>query len=418
MSVSEVGARNERSNGVLAGLKVVELCHLIAGPYVGQMLADEGAEVIKVEPPQGEATRHREPIRHGESGNVSGYYASLNRRKKSVTLNLKDPQGLAVFHRLLEDADVFTTNMRPGALERLGLHPRDLDEKYPRLVIAVMTGFGLENTGEDENRAGLAMVAEALAGTNSLTHDREGRPTWVGFAMGDVLTGMTAHSAILLALREREQTGRGRLVDCSLTESTLPMTTVAMARAQFVDPQVAAQTGNQDLHGIPYGTFEAQDGYFNIGVNNDKLWARLCTAMQRPELIDDERYAKFLSRATRRAEVVELVESWSKQLPRDEVVKAITAVDVPVAPVLSLDEVIHSPHFEARGAFVEVQDGLGGSIRQPADPTGFGISDPAIVPRLGQHTVQVLDGLGIDSSQIDQMHRTGALGANAVAESV
>jgi crotonobetainyl-CoA:carnitine CoA-transferase CaiB-like acyl-CoA transferase len=398
------------STGVLHGVRVVELCHLIAGPYCGQLLADEGADVIKVEPPQGEASRHREPIRRTEDGQVSGYFASLNRRKRSVALDLKAESGIETMHRLLETADVFLTNMRPAALERLGIHPKALRERYPRMVIAVMTGFGMENTGEDENRAGLAMVAEALAGTNSLTRDREGRETWVGFAMGDILMGMTAHAGVLLGLRERDQTGLGRIVDCSLTESTLPMTAVAIARAQFVDPAVAAQTGNQDLHGIPYGTFQAADGAYNIGVNNDVMWARLCRAMGRPELAEDERYARFLERASRRQEVVDIVEGWSRALPREEVIAAIMAQDVPTAPVLTLKEVLASDHFAARGAFVEVEDGLGGTLRQPADPTGFGIDGPARVPRVGEQRDAVLADLGLDAGEIAALAANGAFG--------
>ncbi|MEV0184218.1 CoA transferase [Streptomyces sp. NPDC050625] len=399
------------SHGVLNGVRVVELCHLIAGPYCGQLLADEGADVVKIEPPQGEATRHREPIRHAEEGSVSGYYAALNRRKRSVVLDLKSKAGIDTLHCLLETADVFTTNMRPQALDRLGIHPHTIRERYPRLVVAVMTGFGIENTGEDGNRAGLAMVAEALAGTNSLTRDREGRATWVGFAMGDVLTGMTAHAAILLALRHQDRTGEGRLIDCSLTESTLPMTAVALSRAQFVDPAVAAQTGNQDLHGIPYGTFEAADGAFNIGVNNDVMWARLCRAMGRDELAEDKRYAKFLERATRRQEVVDLVESWSRTLPREQVIEAILAQDVPTAPVLTLNEVLESKHFAAREAFVEVDDGLGGTIRLPTDPTGFAIAAPARVPRVGEQRDEVLHELGLSDEEIAALASDGAFGA-------
>src|SRR6478752_126792 len=204
---------SEQSNtaGVLAGIKVVEICHLIAGPYVGMLLADEGADVVKVEPPNGELTRSREPIGTTSEGSMSGYFASLNRRKRSIALDLKSEAGMVLLHRLVEDADVFITNMRGGALERLGIHPTTLRDRYPSMIVVSMSGFGLFDSGPDANRAGLAMVAEALAGTTGLTRDREGRPTWCGFAMGDILTGMTAHAAVLLGLREREQTGRGRM---------------------------------------------------------------------------------------------------------------------------------------------------------------------------------------------------------------
>ncbi|WP_016693544.1 CaiB/BaiF CoA transferase family protein [Rhodococcus rhodochrous] len=413
-----MNAHTSVPEGVLAGVKVVELCHLIAGPYCGMLLADEGADVIKVEPPQGELTRAREPIRISEQGTMSGYFASLNRRKRSVALDLKSEAGAEILHRILADADVFITNMRGGALTRLGIHPNDLVERYPRLIVVSMSGFGLVDTGVDPNRAGLAMVAEALSGTTGLTRDREGRPTWCGFALGDVMTGMTAHSSVLLGLRERDRTGRGRLLDLSLTESTLPLATVALARVQSTDAALAKVAGANDFHGVPYGTFEASDGFYNIGVNRDDFWARLCRAMEKPELADDPRYATYVERAQRQREVEQLLEEWSLQLTRAEVVEALTRVDVPVAPVLTMSEVLDNEHFTARGTFVEVDDTIGGTLRQPNDPTGFSVSSAARVPRLGEHRDAVLSEVGIDSDRIETLIADGAFGPAPVDASV
>ncbi|TQC43946.1 CoA transferase [Rhodococcus sp. WS4] len=396
--------------GVLDGVKVVELCHLIAGPYCGMLLADEGADVIKVEPPQGELTRSREPIRTTDQGTMSGYFASLNRRKRSITLDLKSESGSALLDRLLADADVFITNMRGGALGRLGIHPADLQERYPNLIVVSMSGFGLFDAGLDANRAGLAMVAEALSGTTGLTRDREGRPTWCGFALGDIVTGMTAHSSVLLGLREREQTGRGRMIDLSLTECTLPLATVALARVQSSDAHLSKVAGANDFHGVPYGTFAAADGYYNIGVNRDDFWARLCRAMGQPELADDPRYATYVERAHRQREVEELLEAWSTQLTRAQVVDALTEVDVPVAPVLTMSEVLDNQHFADRGTFVEVDDAIGGSLRQPDDPTGFAVPTPARVPRLGEHRDAILNEIGVHESQIESLAEGGAFG--------
>ncbi|QSE92992.1 CoA transferase [Rhodococcus pseudokoreensis] len=397
--------------GVLDGIKVVELCHLIAGPYCGMLLADEGADVIKVEPPQGELTRSREPIRTTDQGTMSGYFASLNRRKRSITLDLKSESGSALLDRLLADADVFITNMRGGALGRLGIHPSDLQERYPELIVVSMSGFGLFDAGLDANRAGLAMVAEALSGTTGLTRDREGRPTWCGFALGDIVTGMTAHSSVLLGLREREQTGRGRMIDLSLTECTLPLATVALARVQSSDAHLSKVAGANDFHGVPYGTFAAADGYYNIGVNRDDFWARLSRAMGQPELADDPRYATYVERSLRQREVEELLEAWSTQLTRAQVVDALTAVDVPVAPVLTMSEVLDNQHFADRGTFVEVDDAIGGSLKQPDDPTGFAVPTPARVPRLGEHRDAILTEIGVEQSQIESLAEGGAFGA-------
>ncbi|EWT07330.1 hypothetical protein N864_05535 [Intrasporangium chromatireducens Q5-1] len=402
---------NQVTGGPLAGIKVVELCHLIAGPYCGMLLADEGADVVKVEPPQGELTRSREPIRVTEQGTMSGYFASLNRRKRSISLDLKNAAGAELFHELMQDADVFLTNMRGGALSRLGIHPEQLRERYPSLIVVSMSGFGLYNTGEDPNRAGLAMVAEAVSGTTALTRDREGRPTWCGFALGDIVTGMTAHSSVLLGLRERDITGQGRLVDLALTECALPLATVALARVQSSSAELSKVAGANDFHGVPYGTFEASDGFFNVGVNRDDFWARLCQAMGRPELTTDPRYATYVERASRQHEVEALLEDWSMRLTREEVVRTLTEADVPVAPVLTMSEVTDYDHFRARGTFIEVDDTIGGTLRQPTDPTGFAVNAPARVPRLGEHRDEVLGELGLDATEINKVAERGAFGA-------
>ena len=399
--------------GPLTGIKVVELCHLIAGPYCGMLLADEGAEVVKVEPPQGELTRARAPFRTTEQGTMSGYFVSLNRRKQSIAIDLKTAEGKELLESLLADADVFITNMRPQALERLGFHPRAVLERHPSIISVSMTGFGLENSGPDANRAGLAMVAEALSGTTGLTRDREGMPVWCGFALGDIMTGTSAHASVLLGLLNRQRTCEGRLIDLSLTESTLPLVGVALARVQAADAAEAKSKGGNDFHGVPYGTFAAADGYYNIGVNRDDFWGRLAEAMGRPELATDPRYASYDARAGRQREVEELLESWSKTLPRDEVIDAITRADVPVAPVLTMSEVLELDHFLARGSFVEVDDAIGGTYALPADPTGFGIDEPARVPRLGEHRDGVLHRLGLSGERIAELAAAGAFGPPA-----
>jgi crotonobetainyl-CoA:carnitine CoA-transferase CaiB-like acyl-CoA transferase len=397
-------------DGPLAGVRVVELCHLIAGPYCGMLLADEGADVVKVEPLTGELTRARAPFRSTEQGTMSGYFASLNRRKRSVAVDLKSPEGAEVLERLLEDADVFITNMRPQALKRLGFHPADVLERHPSLISVSMTGFGLYNSGPDANRAGLAMVAEALSGTTGLTRDHDGNPVWCGFALGDIMTGATAHASVLLGLLGRQRTGQGKLVDLALTESTLPLVTVALARIQAADAEETKSKGGNDFHGVPYGTFAAADGYYNIGVNRDDFWGRLCQAMERPDLAEDERYATYDARAARQREVEKILEDWSIHIPRDQVVQAISDADVPVAPVLTMAEVLELEHFHARGSFVTVDDAIGGTYTLPDDATGFSIQAPARVPHIGEHRDQVLTELGYEPGKIQALVDSGVLG--------
>ncbi len=396
----------------LSGVKVVELSHLIAGPYCCQMLADEGATVIKIEPPGGELTRHRLPARHTDSGEVTAYYASLNRDKQSVVLDLKNPEGAATMTKLLETADVFVTNMRASALERLGLNPKDLHKRYPRLVIASISGFGMENAGESAGRAGLAIVAEAMSGATGLTRDHSGNPVWCGFALGDITAAVSAHAAILLALRNQERHGIGKLIDLGLVECMLPMVSVAMGRAQVEDEAVSEFSGSNNFHGIPYGAFPASDGAVNIGVNRDDFWRRFCVAMGQPELGTDPRYATYVERAKRQQEVHAMTEAFTRAHTREEITRKLVEVDVPVAAILGMKEVIKDSYLRERGALWEVDDGIGGRFTLPANTAWFEKPEHTPrIPRLGEHRDSVLsEHLGFTPSDIARLERSGAFG--------
>lgn len=398
----------------LKGIKVIELTHLIAGPYCGQLLAEEGAQVIKIEPPSGELARSRAPLREDAQGHtVSAHYGALNRGKQSIALDLKNPEGMNVMHGLLESADVLITNMRAAALERLGIHPETLQKRYPRLVIACISGFGMEDAGEYADRAGLALVAEAMTGATGLTRDHAGNPVWCGFALGDILAGMTAHAAILLALRNQERYGIGRILDLGLIECTLPMVSVALARVQIADASLSAFAGSNDFHGVPYGAFPASDGFINIGVNRDDFWRRLCVAMGRPELGTDERYATYVERAKRQDEVIAITETFTRAHTRAEITTKLNEADVPVAGVLSMSEVLDDAYLRQRGALQEVEDGLGGTLRLPADPSRFRTAQGVLsLPRLGEHRVAVLEKeLGLPPAEIARLEAAGAFGA-------
>lgn len=396
----------------LAGVKVVELSHLIAGPYCCQMLADEGATVIKVEPPGGELTRHRLPARSTDQGEVTAYYASLNRDKKSVVLDLKNPEGSDLMKRLVEGADVFVTNMRVSALERLGLHPRDLHERYPRLIVVCISGFGMENAGESAGRAGLAIVAEAMSGATGLTKDHSGNPVWCGFALGDITAAVSAHAAVLLALRDQERHGVGKLIDLGLVECMLPMVSVAMGRAQVAEEVVSDFAGSNSFHGIPYGAFPASDGGVNIGCNRDDFWRRLCVAMGRPELGTDPRYATYVERSKRQQEVHAITEAFTRAHTRAEVTEKLIEVDVPVAPILSMSEVVKDEYLAQRGALWKVDDGIGGTFTLPANTAWFERPQHTPrIPRLGEHNEATLtELLGCSPDDVARLNASGAFG--------
>lgn len=396
----------------LDGVKVVELSHLIAGPYCCQMLADEGATVIKVEPPSGDLTRHRLPARRTPTGEVTAYYASLNRGKKSVVLDLKNAEGVALMDGLLETADVFVTNMRAAALGRLGLHPKALRERFPRLVIACISGFGLDKSGQYADRAGLAIVAEAMSGATGLTRDHSGNPVWCGFALGDITASVSAHAAILLALRNQDRDGVGKLIDLGLVECMLPMVSVAMGRAQVEDHAVSNFAGSNNFHGIPYGAFPASDGAVNLGVNRDDFWARFCVAMGRPELGTDPRYATYVERAKRQQEVHALAEAFTRAHTRAEITAKLVEADVPVASILGMKEVIDDPYLLERGSLWEVDDGHGGTFTLPANTAWLEKPRERLrVPRLGEHRDSVLkEHLGLGDAEILRLEQAGAFG--------
>lgn len=396
----------------LAGIKVVELSHLVAAPHAAMLMADEGAEVIKVEPPQGELSRSREPTRKLGPHRVSGHFGACNRGKRSIALDLKNEAGRQVMRKLLAEANIFITNVRADALRRLGLHPDDLLTDFPHLIVVIISGFGYKNAGEYEGRAGLAMVGEALSGSTGLARDHRGNPVWCGFALGDVTAGMTAHSAALLALRLQEKTGKGRVLDITLAESMLPMVGSPIVRNQLADETVKEAAGPNNYNGVPYGTFKAKDGFVNLGVNNDKLWRQFCLALGRPELGTDPRYALYLDRAARTAEVVQLTEDFTSQYTRQELTEIFDEVDVPIASILSIPETMSNSYYAMRGAFEMADDGLGGELQLPIDPTR--LTDPNVrkaLPRLDQHREEILAQYGFGSAERARLEQDGAFGS-------
>lgn len=400
----------------LDGVKVVELAHLVAAPHAAMLMAEEGAEVIKVEPPKGELSRSREPTRKLGPHRVSGHFGACNRGKRSIALDLKTDAGQEVMRKLLSEANVFITNVRADALRRLGLHPDRLHEAFPHLIIVIISGFGYKKAGLFEGRAGLAMVGEALSGSTGLARDHQGNPVWCGFALGDVAAGMSAHSAALLAMRMQEKTGKGRVIDITLAECMLPMVASAITRVQLADDDAKESAGPNNYHGVPYGTFKAKDGHVNIGVNNDKLWRQFCVGIGRPELGTDPRYAVYMDRAARMAEVLEITESFTSQRTRKELIRIFEDVDVPIAEILTIPESMSNDYYALRGAFCQVDDGLGGELKLPIDPTRF--FDPSVtksLPRLDQHREEILAQYGFGDADRERLEKAGAFG-NVPAE--
>jgi CoA:oxalate CoA-transferase len=375
------------------------MSHLIAGPFCTMLMADNGADVIKVEPPGGDIARSRQPYRYNrESGcatagrdSVSAYFLAVNRGKRSMVVDLKTEQGRSVFDALLATADVVVENFRPGVLSRLGLDVDQIMTRHPRLVFASLSAYGSTGVSEDaRNRPGVAIMAEAVGGLTTMARDREGDPVWLGFPLGDFTGGLVMHGAILSALLQLARTGAGARLDLAMAEAALALSGITLA-AYAIEG-----TTHEGPFAHPFGVFPADDGHVVIGVNSDPFWQRLCEAMGRAELGTDERYATHPARVARARETENIVRSWTVQHPAATIVKLLSAAGVPSAAVADAAAVLANPEFASREALWDVADGLGGFVRLPANPMRLVSRPPTAVPRLGEHTAEVLAELGLD----------------------
>ncbi|MFT5449333.1 MAG: crotonobetainyl-CoA:carnitine CoA-transferase CaiB-like acyl-CoA transferase [Gammaproteobacteria bacterium] len=376
----------------LHGVRILDLTHLIAGPFCTMQFADAGADVIKVEVPDGEISRHRVPSLSTPDGELSAYFAAVNRGKRSVVLDLKTEDAQVNLSRLLASSDVFVTNFRESALERLGLNPHALRERYPGLIVATISAFGIENASSAKGQPGLAIVAEAISGISALAEDGDGQPTWAGFPLGDYVAGLTAYGAIVTALHKRHTTGEGRYLDISMAESLLAFNGITLAREAF-HAQAGSEQPQVSESPAPYGIYPASTGHVAIGVNSDRFWQALCEAMQRSELADDVRFASQSARMNNRAQVTELVSAWSSQLSRQEVVRRLVEAGVPVSPVNRAEDILSSEILTERNALLPVQWGDQVVASIPAPAMRFKSRASYRLPQLGEHTDEVLNEL-------------------------
>jgi crotonobetainyl-CoA:carnitine CoA-transferase CaiB-like acyl-CoA transferase len=398
----------------LAGVVVVDFTHILAGPFCTQMLADAGAGVIKVERPGGEYARIRGPRRVGDDGvEVSAYNVAVNYGKESVAVDLKSPAGLEVALALVAAADVAIENFGPGVLARLGVDFARLRAENPRLITASISLFGAAADGTPlGHRSGLAIVAEGESGIVSMQRDREGTPVLMGIPLGDMATGMAAYGAIVTALLQRQLTGQGQHVDLSMVRTLLGLNSTLLTGAQITgkdmtDPRPAA-----------YGLFRCADGWVTIGVNTDALFRKLTQAIGRPELADDPRYASYVARDRDPSQIDEIVAEWASGRTAAEIIDAISSYGVPVGQVATPGQAARNEDYRDLGLLRVVDDGAGGSVMAPASPTGFSQPVPSKVPRIGEHSRDVLGRLlGIDTERYDRLARAGAFGPGAPAGS-
>jgi formyl-CoA transferase len=382
----------------LAGIRVLDFTHALAGPYCTMLLGDLGADVIKVEPPSGDHSRQwGPPFIHGESS----YFLSVNRNKRSVVLDLKRPTALGVAEKLAMASDVVVENFKPGTMARLGLDPNRLQDLKPALVFASISGFGQNQP----TLAGYDQIAQGTSGMMSMNAMPEGPPMKVGVPIGDITAGMFASQAILAALVERARTGRGRRIDIALNDSLLALFTYQAGRF-FATGELPSHEGNHHATIAPYGTFAVRDGFINVAVASDSQFMRFCEAIRAPELADDPKFASNALRQAGRPELERAIEGHLREDTRARWLERFEQFGIPAGPILDIDEAFASPLATEREMTVEIDHPKSGRITQVGAPWKIdGASSPIRIPPplLGQHTDEVLrEWLGLDGSELDE----------------
>ena len=387
----------------LQDIVVLDLTRVLAGPYCTMMLADFGANVIKIEiPVKGDDTRGMGPF----VNNSSLYYANVNRNKKSVTLNLKDPKGKELFLAMVKKADVVVENYRPGVMDKLGVGYDVLKEVNDRIIYAAVSGFG--SYGRNSARPGYDIIAQAYGGLMSITGEPDGEPLRVGTAIGDVLGGMNLTIGVLTALHARELSGKGQRVDVALVDSVISSLETGTQR-YFASGKLPRRIGNRYASAYPYDSFKAKDGSFVIGCGNDKLFNLLCTrVLHREDLLTDPRFLNNALRCENHAALKVEIEKWSTTVTAEEAYDAINAAGVPASPINDLHQISHDPHVvEDRQMFIPVKHPVIGDMRVNGNPVKLLDMMPEVVtcaPALGQHNEEIYGQLlGLGKEQLEAL---------------
>ncbi|MXW98917.1 MAG: CoA transferase [Acidimicrobiaceae bacterium] len=393
--------------GALTDIRVIEVGTLLAGPFCGQLLADHGAEVIKVEPPGS-----GDPMRAWGQEKADGkslWWPVVGRGKKSVTINLREQAGQDLVRRLAAGADVLLENFRPGTLERWGLDPEDLQAANPKLIVTRVSGYG--QTGPYSSKPGFGNIGEAMGGIRYTTGDPEKMPSRTGISIGDTLTAMFATIGTLNALHARERTGRGQIVDAALYESVLAVME-SLLTEYHVAGFIRERTGSMIPNIAPANAYPTRDGRIHlISANQDTVWRRMAEAMGRPELGTDPRFATHIARGDHQQELDEMIAGWTATLDADELRRILDEYAVPNGQIYRAPEMLADEHFEAREAIAWVDSADFGAIpmqnivpKLSGTPGSINWSGPA----LGEHNDEVLGGiLGLDADAVERLRADG-----------
>jgi len=390
----------------LEGLRVLDQTQVMAGPFCAMLLADMGADVVKIEPPGGETTRAMDlEVAPG----VSAPFLAVNRNKRGLVLDLKRAEGVALLVRLASSADVLIENYRPGVARRLGVDYPTLAAANPRLISCSISGFG--QTGPYAERGGYDLIAQGMSGIMSATGSEGGAPVKVGVPITDLGAGLFAVVGILGALRARRITGRGQFVDTSLFEAGLALSAWE-ATEYWYTGQIPRGLGTAHRLNAPYQAFRASDGHFTVGAANDNLFPRFCAILGLDELVGDPRFDGVARRLEHRVELERLIEAVTVRQPRAHWLAQCEAAGVPAGPINSVPEALDDPHVRARGMVQELTHPDAGRVRSLGNPVKMSATPPEMrkaAPRLGEDTDAILAELGLDAGTIAALRAQGVV---------
>lgn len=392
----------------LRGITVLDVTQVLAGPYCGQLLADMGADVIKVEPPE-VGDQSRRALGFSMKGTDTAAFLAVNRNKRSLTVNLKTEDGRKVFYRLVQQADVVLENFRPGVAKRLGIDYDTLRELNPRLIYASISGYG--QTGPYAQRPAHDLIAQGMTGLMSVTGEPEGSPSKVGISIADLSAGLFCAYGILCAYIARLQTGEGQYVDTSIFEAPLALSVFESTELWGLG-RIPRPLGTTNRTAAPNQAFKAQDGYLNICAANQRLWERLCGVLGRDDLAEDEHFRTNMDRMQNQKQLAEELEMTLAGGRAEEWVDRLLEAGVPCGPILDYQQVFDDPHTHARQMVVEMEHPVEGTIRGLGIPIKLSATPGSVrtaAPALGADTDDVLAALGYSSTEREELRERGAI---------
>jgi CoA:oxalate CoA-transferase len=397
----------------LKDIRVLDFTIMLAGPYASMMLGDCGAEVIKVERPKtGDDTRHIGPFSSNDPEHqAGGFFLSIGRNKKSITIDLKRPKGVEIVKELVKKSDVVLENFRPGVMDRLGLGYGELSRVNPRIVYTSISGFG--QTGPYRERPSFDLIAQAMGGVMAMTGPRGGPPYKVGPGIGDIWAASIAAYATMVALHSSNRTGRGQHVDCAMYDSMIYMIERAVMMYSLAGI-VSGRDGNAHPLYAPYDCFETKDGKHVVVAGHwESQWQNLCRAMNRQDLLEDPRFRTMWDRAQNYGHLRSIIETWVAARDREEIISMLIDHDVPVGPVNTVEDIFNCPQVHAREMLSEIRHPVVGRMKIAGVPIQFSETPVRIrsaAPLLGEHTEEVLKNLlSLPDSEIHAMREEGVI---------